>query len=131
MPSPDAIETVIKTYFAATRERDLETWIDTFAEDAISSDPVGGTPLTGREEIYQYLLNFLEKFDRIGFAEEFVHITDNEAAVKWTGRGIGKNGQEIIFEGITIFRVNEAGKIQTLRAYWQPIVILTELKETL
>jgi steroid Delta-isomerase len=131
MPSPDAIATVIKTYFAATRERDLETWIDTFAEDAISNDPVGGTPLTGKEEIYQYLLNFLEKFDRIGFAEEFIHLTDNEAAVKWTGRGIGKNGQEITFEGITIFRINEAGKIQTLRAYWQPIVILTELKEVL
>lgn len=131
MPSSDAIATVIKTYFAATRDRDLETWLDTFAEDAVSNDPVGGTPLIGRAEIRQYIENLLKKFDRIGFAEEFIHISDNEAAVKWTGRGIGKNSQEITFEGITIFRVNEAGKIQTLRAYWQPIVILTELKDDL
>ncbi len=67
-------------------------------------------------------------FETVGLTEEFVHIVGNEVAVKWMGRGIGKNGHEITFEGIDLFEINAAGKIQTLRAYWNKEVAIAALQ---
>ncbi|HEY9635812.1 MAG TPA: hypothetical protein V6D14_20570 [Coleofasciculaceae cyanobacterium] len=48
--------------------------------------------------------------------------------MKWTIRGISKNGKSVMFEGITVFEVNDAGKIQTTRAYWNPATIIAQLR---
>jgi steroid delta-isomerase len=53
---------------------------------------------------------------------------DNEVAVKWTGRGVGKNGREVTCEGIDIFEINEALKIKTLRVYWHPAALMAQLQ---
>ncbi len=45
MISNEAIATLVTSYFAATRDMDVEAWLATFAEDAISHDPVGEVPL--------------------------------------------------------------------------------------
>ena len=128
MASTEAIETVIKTYFAATRNMDVEVWLDTFAEDAVSYDPVGSTPLCTYDEKRQMFEGIVDLFERVGFAEDFVAISGNEAAVKWTGRGIAKDGHEVVFEGIDLFIINEAGKIQTLYGYWNPNTLLAALE---
>ena len=47
--------------------------------------------------------------------------------MKWTGRGISKQGRNVHFEGIDVFEVNEAGKIQTLHAYWNPAEMVAQL----
>jgi steroid delta-isomerase len=49
--------------------------------------------------------------------------------VKWTGRGTGKNGRTVTFEGIDILEVNAAGKIQTIKGYWDPAAMMAELME--
>ncbi|MBW4519219.1 MAG: nuclear transport factor 2 family protein [Scytolyngbya sp. HA4215-MV1] len=128
MASTEALETVIKTYFSATRHLDVDTWLDTFAEDAVSYDPVGSTPLCTSDEKRQMFEGIADLFERVGFAEDFVAIAGNEAAVKWTGRGIAKDGREIVFEGIDVFIINDAGKIQTLYRYWNPNALLVSLE---
>ncbi|WP_017653237.1 nuclear transport factor 2 family protein [Fortiea contorta] len=127
--STQAIATLIAEYFAATRVMDVEAWLETFAEDAIDYDPVGGNVLKGHREIGQFFLSVTDMFATVGLTEEFVHIVGNEVAVKWTGRGTGKNGQEVIFEGIDLFEINAAGKIQTLRAYWNADAAIAKLQE--
>lgn len=127
--STQAIATLIANYFAATRAMDVEAWLETFAEDAIDYDPVGGVVLEGHTAIRQFFLSIAGMFETVGLTEEFVHIVGNEVAVKWTGRGIGKNGHEITFEGIDLFEINAAGKIQTLRAYWNPEAAIAKLQE--
>jgi len=51
----------------------------------------------------------------------------NGAAVRWSGRGLSRQGRKVHFEGIDVFEVNEAGKIQTLHAYWNPAEMVAQL----
>jgi len=126
--STDAIQKVVSDYFAATRAMDMEAWIATFADNATSHDPVGGPPLEGHNSLRQFFQGIVGAFDRVGLAEDKVFISGNGAAVMWTGRGVGKNGREVTFEGIDVFEVNEEGKIQTLWAYWDPSAMMAQLQ---
>jgi steroid delta-isomerase len=126
--SPEIISRAIKSYFAATRAMDAEAWVATFAPDAISYDPVGAPPTVGHDGLRQFFAAIAGAFDKVGLTEDQVFIAGNGAAVKWTGRGKGKNGREVRFEGIDIFELNEEGLIQTVRAYWNPAEVMMQLQ---
>ena len=121
------IQKVIAAYFAATRDRDLEAWIATFAEDVVSHDPVGALPVHGRQGLREFFQAIAELFDSMGLTENQVFVAGDGAAVKWTGHGVGKGGSEVTFEGIHVFEVNADGKIQKLWGYWNPTRIMTAL----
>jgi steroid delta-isomerase len=126
--SPETISKVIKAYFAALRAMDTDAWIATFAPDAVSYDPVGAPPAVGHDALRQFLTAILAAFDKVGLTEDHVFIAGNGAAVKWTGRGKGKNGRDVRFEGIDIFELNDDGLIQTVRAYWNPAEVMMQLQ---
>jgi steroid delta-isomerase len=67
-------------------------------------------------------------FQVVALTEDHVFIVGNTAAVKWTGRAIGKNGQSANFEGIDVIECDDAGKITSLRAYWSPAPIIALLQ---
>lgn len=52
--SKETIQQTVASYFAATRAIDVEAWLSTFAEDAVSYDPVGEKPLEGYIAIKQF-----------------------------------------------------------------------------
>jgi steroid delta-isomerase len=64
----------------------------------------------------------------MGLSEDFVSILGNQAAVKWTGQGIGKNGRAVTFEGIDLFEFNTDSKIQTVHGYWDPAAMMQKLQ---
>ena len=106
---------------------DLEAWIKTFAVDAISYVPVGSLPIQGHaglREFYQALSSLVNK---LTLTEEHVFVAGNGAAVKWTGHCVGQNGQELAFEGIDVFEINDQGTIQKLWGYWDPTGLMTAL----
>lgn len=125
--SPEVISRVVKAYFAATREMDQDAWVNTFAEDAVSYDPVGGPAIEGHEKLAEFFQSILGAFKKVGLTEDQVFVAGNSAAVKWTGNGISKQGKKVRFEGIDIINVNDAGKIQTLYAYWNPAEMVAQL----
>jgi steroid delta-isomerase len=124
---PELISKAIKAYFAATRAMDARAWVNTFAEDAISYDPVGAPPIEGHQKLGEFFQAITNAFKEVGLTEDQVFIIANSAAVKWTGEGVSKQGRDVYFEGIDIFEVNEAGKIQSLRAYWNPAEMMAQL----
>jgi len=126
--STETIQKVIADYFAATRAMDSEAWVATFAEDAVSHDPVGAPPLEGKEALRQFFAGITGAFETVGLTEDSVFVAGNGAAVKWTGRGKGRNGREVTFEGIDVFEINEDGLIQQVRAYWNPAALMAELQ---
>jgi steroid Delta-isomerase len=126
--SPETISRTIKAYFAATRAMDIEAWVSTFAPDAVSYDPVGAPPTAGHDALRQFFMAIAGAFDTVGLSEDHVFIAGNGAAVKWTGRGKGKNGRQVTFEGIDIFELNPDGLIQTVRAYWNPAEVMMQLQ---
>lgn len=126
--STDRIQKIVAEYFAAIRAMDASAWISTFAEDAVNYDPVGAPPNKGHAALRGFFEGIAGAFETVGLFEDHVFINGNEAAVKWTGRGTGKNGRAVTFEGIDIFEINDEGKIQTVRAYWNPAAMMAELQ---
>ncbi|MEP6570187.1 MAG: nuclear transport factor 2 family protein [Acidobacteriota bacterium] len=125
--SPEIVSRAVKAYFAALRAMDEQAWVNTFAENAISNDPVGAPPHVGHQNLHGFFQSVTAAFKEVGLTEDAIFITDNVAAVKWTGRGVSKQGRKVHFEGIDVIEVNEAGKIQTLHAYWNPAEMVAQL----
>jgi len=125
--SPEVVAKAVKDYFAALRAMDQQAWVNTFAEDAVSHDPVGAPPIVGHQKLGEFFQTITAAFKEVGLKEDEIFIAGNGAAVKWSGRGISKQGRKVHFEGIDVLEVNEAGKIQTLHAYWNPAEMVAQL----
>jgi steroid delta-isomerase len=125
--SPTTIKRVVSAYFAATRAMDLEAWLDTFAEDSISYDPVGAPPTQGHRGLRQFWQAVAGAFETFSITEEDIFVAGSSAAVKWHGQGVGKNGRAVSFHGIDVFEVNSQGKIQKMFGYWDPAPVMAEL----
>ena len=125
--SPEVIARTVKEYFAALRAMDQQAWVNTFAEDGVSYDPVGAPAINGHQKLAEFFQTITAAFKEVGLTEDQVFIAGNSAAVKWTGRGTSKQGRAVHFEGIDILTVNEAGKIETLYAYWNPAEMVAQL----
>jgi steroid delta-isomerase len=118
---------VIERFYAALRANDVAAWLDTFASEAIAHDPVGMPPHHGHEGLRAFLSGVLEQFASFRLTEEDVFLAPNGAAVKWTGRGQGRNGRPVEFSGIDVFDFNGDGKICLLKAYWDAAPVLATL----
>jgi steroid delta-isomerase len=123
-----AMRTLVTRYFAATRAMDLDAWLACFADDALSHDPYGAPPIQGKDGLRKFFLSDTTAFNEIGFTENFAIVTGNRAAVKFTARGIGTNGQAATCEGIDIFEANDRGTIQTMWGYWNPADLMAQLQ---
>lgn len=125
--SPEVVSRAVRAYFEALRAMDQQAWVNTFADDAISHDPVGALPMQGHEKLGEFFQSITAAFKEVGLTEDQIFIAGSGAAVKWTGRGISKQGRKVHFEGIDVFEISESGKIQTLHAYWNPAEMLGQL----
>jgi steroid delta-isomerase len=125
--SPEVVSKAVRAYFEAIRAMDQQAWVNTFAQDAISYDPVGALPTQGHQKLGEFFKTITGGFKEVGLTEDQIFVAGSGAAVKWTGRGVSKQGRKVHFEGIDIFEVNESGKIQTLHAYWNPAEMLGQL----
>lgn len=123
----DQTRHAVAEYFAALRAMSPDAWVATFSDDAVSHDPVGAPPHPGKDAIRQFLTGVLSLFETVGLTEDHVFVAGNHAAIKWTGRGKGKNGRSVTFEGIDVITVNEQGKIQRVDAYWDPAPVIAEV----
>lgn len=117
----------IERYFSAIRAMNLGAWLSAFDEDAVSEDPVGTPPIQGHDELGDFFLGLTDLFHRVGITEDSIFVCGSEVAVKWTGYGVGKNGEEVTFEGIDVFTLNDAGKITRLKGFWDPQPIVARL----
>ncbi len=126
--SKDAIKTIIDAYFANFAAMNPEGWVNNFAEDALSYDPVGEPPTKVHEGFREFIGLLQATYKTLEPTTEHMFIAGNEAAVKWTMRGESKTGKSVTFAGITIFEINNEGKIQTTRAYWSPAAMIAQLR---
>jgi steroid Delta-isomerase len=125
--SPDKISRAVRAYFLAIRAMDADAFANTFAEDGTTFDPVGSPGITGRDALREFLQSICKNFKSVSLTEDSVFVAGNGAAVKWTGHGTSSSGKEVKFEGVDVFDVNEDGKIQTIRAYWNPAEMIAQL----
>ena len=124
--NPSSVRKFVAQYFEATRSNDARLWASCFAENAVVEDPVGTKPVNNSTEILEVGKAFMSGFETVGLNEEFVHVIGNEAAARWTGRGLTKEGKQVRFEGINIFKFDDGGQITDLKGYWSPDEITEE-----
>ena len=126
--TPETIHTVVARYFTAIGHMDADAWVACFAERATSYEPAASAPLQGQAALRQFFLGVVGAFRSIGLTEDHLFLTGNRAAVKFTGRGVGKNGRAVVFEGIDVFEIDESGKIRRMWGYWDPAAMMARLQ---
>ena len=109
----------------AVQAKTKEAWLDLFADDALIEDPVGVSPLDpegtghrGRAAIGAFWDAHIVP-NRIAFDIRDSYAAGSEVAN--VGRIVTTmpNGMQAVAEGVFVYRVNDAGKLVSLRAFWE------------
>jgi len=105
--------------------KNKSAWLDLFAEDASIEDPVGTSPLDpegkghrGKTAINAFWDNFIAP-STIRFDIRQSYACGSEVANVGVITTTMPNGAKALAEGVFVYRVNPAGKILSLRAFWE------------
>lgn len=100
-------------------------WLDLFADDATVQDPVGVSPLdptgeghTGKAAIEQFWDTIIGP-GSIRFEVRESYPAGDECANVATLTNTMPGGVDITTDLVIVYRVNDAGKIVSLKAYWE------------
>lgn len=110
--SPEQKQTVVETYIDALCNSNLDAICDLYADDAILEDPVGSPVNEGKDAIRAFYTPSMG----IGLKASLtgkVRCPGNAAAFPF--QVISPMGT---IEIIDVFEFNEAGKIVSMKAYW-------------
>ena len=106
-------------------ERNRDAWLDLWAEDGVLADPVGVSPLDpsgeghqGKQAIAAFYDNAISKV-KCSFDYPRSYACANECAFIGTVFTKLPDGTENGSEGVFLYRVNDEGKILSLRAFWE------------
>ncbi|WP_107657222.1 nuclear transport factor 2 family protein [Nocardia suismassiliense] len=117
--------TASQALHAAVRAGDKDAWLDMFAVNAIVEDPVGpshfdpeGAAHRGRDAISAFWDKAIAHNESIEFLFEDSFACGSEVAYIGKVRSHAA-GQVIDAEGVFIYKVDEAGKILAVRAFWE------------
>lgn len=110
---------------AAVRARDKDAWVALFAADGIVEDPVGPSgfdPEGKGHRGHEAIAGFWDK--AIAMTESIEFLFDDSFAcgqeVVYTGKIRSRvAGRQIDAEGVFTYKVDDAGKILALRAFWE------------
>lgn len=102
-----------------------QAWLALFADDAIIEDPIGSSPLDpegkghrGKAAIGAFWDMAIDPVE-LQFTIERSYATGHEVANVGSIRSKMPDGTTAVAEGVFTYRVNDAGKIVALRAYWE------------
>jgi steroid Delta-isomerase len=109
----------------AVLARDKAAWLEVFADDAIVEDPIGpsafdpeGKGHRGRDAISAFWDMAIANTDKIEFDFRDTYQCGNEEA-NVGNIVITMGGHQVTAEGVFTYKVNDAGKMVALRAYWE------------
>ena len=122
------VENTLARYFGAIRASNAQAWTGIFAAGALVYDVTGESGQSGRIGLRQFFTNHRGMFDSLSLTEDDVVIAGDKAAVKWTGRGEGKNGRQVRFEGVNVFEIGPEGKIRLAWSYWNPEAVIAQIQ---
>lgn len=117
MPTPEQVRAAVDAYCAAYAASDRAAFLDAFADDGVVLDPVGTPEHVGREARAEFWDGVHGMAESISFDVHHVHVCAEQAAMVFTiNAHIGDGGMAI--DAVDVFRVNDAGKIAQVSAYW-------------
>ena len=107
------------------QNKDREGWLSMWAEDGIIEDPVGASPLDpegnghqGIEKITAFWEAQIAPAD-LRFSIRQSYACGNECANVGTITSRMENGTVSRTELVMVYRIDDAGKVLSLRAFWE------------
>lgn len=109
----------------AVHRKDKRAWLDNFADDALVEDPIGSSPLDPEGKGHRGKTAIADFWDKqIGPNRVLFHIKDSYAAGSEVAN-VGTitvampTGAIMLVDGVFTYRVDDAGKLTALRAFWE------------
>jgi len=114
-----------KRSLAAVQAKDREAWVGLFADDAVVEDPVGVSPIDptgkghrGRDAIGRFWDRQIAPVT-VRFEVRESYASGDECANVGTITIGMPNGMRSRVDGVFVYRVNDAGKLVSMRAFWE------------
>lgn len=127
--TPEQIEAIVLNMYDKFAAFDAQGTTNCFAPDGTIEDSVGTTPIQGTQAILAYQQSFPALLDELRFQSVDITVGGQEAAVKWRIRLKTKTGNVFFLEGIGIVKVNEDGKIQSARNFFDLAYFQSQLMQ--
>jgi ketosteroid isomerase-like protein len=113
------------------KEKNKEAWLALFAEDAVIQDPVGPSALDPSGEGHRGKAAISKFWDMVNggnfsFTMRESYPCGDECANVWVGTN-ELGGMRFDVPMVTIYKVNAAGKIVSLRAFWDSSKVAADL----
>ena len=121
-------ESIINAYFQNMSAMNPQGWQEIFAEDALVFDPVDKPPTKPAEDAEKFFAVISNFFETLELSQDHSFILGNQAAVKWTMKVLAKNGKQAQADGISVFEINDEGKIQKVCSYWDESKMMGQLR---
>jgi hypothetical protein len=109
----------------AVHKKDKQAWVENFAEDGVVEDPIGpsifdpeGKGHRGRAAIAAFWDKLIGP-NRVFFDVRESFACGSECANVGSVNTVLPNGAAMVVNGVFTYRVNEAGKVVALRAFWE------------
>ncbi len=111
--------------WSAVRRKVKQDWLDVMADDVVIEDPIGVSPLdptgkgqVGKRAVSAFWDQNIEK-STIEIEPHESYAAGSESAHLMTLTTALPGGVKTTVRGIFTYRVNDAGKLVSLRGYWQ------------
>jgi len=118
MPSADQIRATVAAYVDAYARNDREGFVALWAPDGVLEDPVGTPAHEGIAAIGAFWDSARQLADRILLEPQNVIVAGDEAAMVFDIHAhIGDT--EMVMQAVDIMRCDDAGRLVSVRAYWE------------
>ena len=118
MPSAEDMTAVVHAYVSAFAKGDAAAAADLFADDATVEDPVGTPQKRGRAEILEFYSGSMATGAKLELLGD-PRCAGDYVAFPFAVR-LDFGGHKSVIEVIDTFRIDSAGKIAEMRAFWGP-----------
>jgi ketosteroid isomerase-like protein len=108
----------------AVEAGDKAAWLALFADDAVVEDPIGESPMDPTGKGHRGLAAIEAFYDTVigpndvSFVIERSHAAGDEVANVGTITTVMGDGSVVHTDLVATYRVDDAGKVAALRAYW-------------
>jgi len=109
---------VVREFWRAIAAMDVDAYLELFADDAVSRDPVNKPAQMTSEERRANIEAVLGGFAGIRAAIEYVTPCGAHTASKWTLVGTTPEKEKVVIEGIDVIRHAEDGRIAEIWGYF-------------
>lgn len=119
MPTNEQVREIVDLYAASVGKADREAIVACFAEDAEVVDPYPAPAVTGHDGIRGFWDRVLSMGTPQSFEVEHIAVTADKAAFLFS-LAVDVGGSPFGVRGFDVVRVDDAGLIAELTAYWDP-----------